>query len=154
MDFQFGLSAQPRTPAGYFFSPLFPDFGIPHFQKPSLSITAQIRHLKTRGVDIADETASFLKCVSYYRLRVYWWTFEIDNNQSGCHVFQDDLDFNRIRNLYIFDQKLRILLLEGIERIEVATRALWSNLMAEKYGPHGYLNRGNYSDKTITRKMY
>ena len=36
--------------------------------------------------------------------------------------------------------------MEGIERIEVATRALWTNLMAEKYGPHGYLVREYYSD--------
>lgn len=42
--------------------------------------------------------------------------------------------------------------MEGIERIEVVTRALWTNLMAEKYGPHGYLNRGNYSNKNNHEK--
>ena len=150
MDFQ--LKHAPRRVA--FLSPLFPELGIPHFQKPSLSITALVRRLKNRGMDIADEdeAAYFLKCVSYYRVRAYWRPFEIDDNRSGYHAFQDGLEFSRIRNLYIFDQKLRILLLEGIERIEVATRALWTNLMAEKYGPHGYLNRENYSNKNNHEK--
>ncbi len=122
---------------------------ISQFRKPSLTIPAQMERLATRGMIIAnkDEATSFLECVSYYRLRAYWkpFEFERDDNHSGELAFREGLDFNTIKKLYIFDRKLRLLLLDGIERIEVATRALWTNLLAEKYGHHGYLEFAHYS---------
>ncbi|MDE2739350.1 MAG: Abi family protein [Paracoccaceae bacterium] len=119
-----------------------------------MSIPEQLELLETRGMIVADadEAVSFLECVSYYRLRAYWRPFERVDNFPGEHAFQDDVDFGRIRNIYIFDQKLRILMLEGIERIGVAIRAIWANLMAEKYGSHGYLVREYYSSKNHHEK--
>lgn len=95
MSLDFQLNRAPRRVT--FLSPLFLEFGIPHFHKPSLPITAQVRLLKTRGVDITDEdeAASFLKCVSYYRLRAYWRPFNlsIDNR---FRVMPDDSHVPRV----------------------------------------------------------
>ena len=103
-------------------------------------------------MDDITEASAFLELVSYYRLRAYWRPFERDDNALGEHFFQDNLDFGRIKNLYLFDRKLRILLLDAIERIEVATRALWTNLMAEKYEAHGYLNKEYYKNEEHHKK--
>ena len=41
--------------------------------------------------------------------------------------------------LYIFDRNLRILVMEALERIEVAVRSRWGNALAVRHGSHAYL---------------
>ena len=43
--------------------------------------------------------------------------------------------------LYVFDRKLRLLVMDAVERIEVAIRSIISNSMCKKYGAHWYLKR-------------
>lgn len=43
-------------------------------------------------------------------------------------------------DLYVFDRKLRLLVMEGMERIETAVRAQWANALAVRHGPHAYMN--------------
>jgi abortive infection bacteriophage resistance protein len=50
-----------------------------------------------------------------------------------------------VLTLYIFDRELRLLVLDAIERVEVALRAQWAHHMAMSHGPHGYLEQGNYA---------
>ncbi len=129
--------------------PILWEAKISQFRKPSLTIPAQIERLANRGMIIAnrDEVASFPECISYYQLRACWrpFEFERDDNRPGKLAFREGLDFNTIRTLYIFDRKLRLLLLNGIEMIEVAIRSLWTNPLAGKYGLHGYLEFAYYS---------
>ena len=42
-------------------------------------------------------------------------------------------------DLYIFDRKFRLLVLEAIERIEVSLRAHYANLLRLRYGSHFFL---------------
>ena len=49
--------------------------------------------------------------------------------------------------LYIFDRELRLLVLDAIERVEVALRAQWAHHMAMTYGSHGYLDGDHYANK-------
>jgi abortive infection bacteriophage resistance protein len=48
--------------------------------KPALTITDQIKLLKSRGMLFRDETmaAHYLKNISYYRLKGYWWDMQAD----------------------------------------------------------------------------
>jgi len=48
---------------------------------------------------------------------------------------------------YIFDRKLRLLLLDAIERIEVAIRSSLSNSIALEHGSHWYLNGGIFQEE-------
>lgn len=109
------------------------------FSKPPLTIDAQIEHLKQRGLAISDEAraAHYLTHLNYYRLRAYWLPLEADAKQ---HVFKDGTNFETALDLYVFDRKLRLLLLDAIERIEVSLRTQWSYHLALKYGAHAYLD--------------
>lgn len=116
------------------------------FCKPPLSVTAQLELLKRRGMVVADEARAVrvLQNINYYRLRAYWLPFEaheLSKAVPDAHVFKPGTDFDAVVTLYVFDRKLRLLLLEAIERVEIALRTHWAQMLADKYGAHAYLNR-------------
>lgn len=117
------------------------------FEKPAVSIQDQIELLKRRGMIIADEARAqhYLGVISYYRLRAYWLPFEVPAANNGDHAFRDGTAFDDVLTLYIFDRELRLLVLDAIERVEVALRGQWAHHMAMKHGPHGYLDQGHYA---------
>ena len=117
------------------------------FEKPAVSVPDQVELLKRRGMIVGDEAKAqhYLNFISYYRLRAYWLPFEVPAVNNGDHAFRDGTTFEDVLTLYIFDRELRLLVLDAIERVEVALRAQWAHYMAMTYGPHGYLEQGNYS---------
>ena len=122
------------------------------YTKHSLTITDQLNQLENRGMDLdnSQEASIFLEFVSYYRLSGYWKSFEQPNTNK--HIFQENIRFGDVKRLYEFDRKLRLLLLDAIERIEIALRTQWTNYIAQKYGPRGYLNEANYKNKLFHEK--
>ena len=141
-----------RTPAGFFF--VLQKVNLVEFNKPPLDIPAQIALLKSRGMTFADEARAHrvLSHVNYYRLRAYWLPFEklgqapaTENN----HFFQDRTEFDEVYSLYVFDRRLRVLLLEAIERVEIALRTHWAQVLAEKYGSHAYLSEDIFYRKNV-----
>ncbi len=103
------------------------------YTKPWLPIDDQIDKLIARGVIIADraETAKLLRTVGYYRLTGYLYPFRT----SERYVDEDDRERTRVLNRYRegtsiedavrlldFDRELRMLVLDGVERIEIALR--------------------------------
>jgi abortive infection bacteriophage resistance protein len=115
------------------------------FTKPSLSIIDQVALLKGRGLVIGDRAlaAHSLTHISYYRLRAYWFYFEI-NPSDPNHPLRPGTTLEAVLDLYDFDRRLRLLINDGIERIEVAARGSWAHHLAMAYGPHGYLNKPLY----------
>lgn len=60
-------------------------------------------------------------------------------NQNGrAHKFKEGTKFDDVLALYVFDQKLRVLMLEAIERIEIAIRAKWAHYLSEIAGSHAH----------------
>jgi abortive infection bacteriophage resistance protein len=95
------------------------------YTKQPLSVKQQIEKLKSRGLIIDDETgaANCLSSVSYYRLRAYTYPFQ-NKGEDDDHCFiRNDIHFRDIIDLYCFDSKLRLLLFNAIEKIEIAVRA-------------------------------
>jgi abortive infection bacteriophage resistance protein len=103
------------------------------YVKPWLSVKDQIEGLSRRGLAVGDpaEAGRILREVGYYRLTGYLYSFR----QS--EIFVDDRGHERVRilgsyrsgaqlrdavDLIDFDRDLRLLVLEGVERIEVALR--------------------------------
>ena len=116
------------------------------FSKPALSLGQQLKLLSDRGliIDNSCRAKRYLKHVGYYRLSAYMIHFY---QNSLSHQFKNDTTFDNVLNLYIFDRKLRLLLLEAIERIEISFRSEIINAFAEKLDPHSYLDPANFDTR-------
>lgn len=115
------------------------------FTKTPLPIDEQLTLWKKRGLRVPDEERAlrYLSVVSYYRLSAFTLPFQI----SGAgHNFIPDVEFDDILDLYVFDRKLRLLLLDAIERIEVAFRARMTQVLSERHGSHAYLDPHIFND--------
>jgi abortive infection bacteriophage resistance protein len=111
------------------------------FDKPPLTIEQQIELLMDRGLDIPDHQQAkiHLNFIGYYRLSAYALPFQSGGNDLDRHHFNFGTTFEQVLDLYIFDRKLRLLVMDAIERIEVAIRAVISNVASIKYSPHWFL---------------
>lgn len=116
------------------------------FEKPSISVVDQIELLKQRGLRIHDEPRAtyFLEAVSFFRLSPYMRPFQIPGDAD--HNFEPGIGFRELSQLYDFDRRLRLLVIDAIERVEVAVRALISNHMGPNYGAHWYLDRSMFKN--------
>lgn len=69
----------------------------------------------------------YLSKIGYYRLSAYWHPFRKTDDtvtpSKPLDEFKDETDFHTIVDLYVFDKKLRLLLMDLIERIEIALRS-------------------------------
>ncbi len=119
------------------------------FEKPAISIPDQIALLRRRGliIDNVAQAKCCLSLISYYRLRPYWLPFEVPTQPGGDHAFREHFTFEDVLAVYRFDRCLRLLVWDGIERVEVALRAQWAHHMAITHGPHGYLRECLYFHK-------
>ncbi|MGO6724959.1 Abi family protein [Rhizobium ruizarguesonis] len=81
-----------------------------------------------------------LQHISYYRLRAYWLPFEEQAETAGDHKFKAGTSLDDVLGLYVFDRRLRLLVMDAVERIEVSLRGCWAHHLAMKYGSHGYLD--------------
>ena len=106
------------------------------------SIEEQIEILCSRGLKIDDHAAArnFLLKNNYYRISGYSLTLR-DHDQ-----FSPGTRFQNIIDIYTFDAKLRHILLEKIEVIEIMLKSVYAYKFSEKYGPLGYLNSKNFTD--------
>jgi abortive infection bacteriophage resistance protein len=107
--------------------------GMAVYPKPYQTIPQMIATLQQRGMEIPDpaKASSCLERIGYYRLSGYWYPMResqrvIQPDGSAkikvLDQFRQGTDFSHIMDLYIFDKKLRLLLLDAIERIEVGIR--------------------------------
>ena len=80
--------------------------------------------------------------IGYYRLSAYFSPFQEPKGQ-----FIKGASFDDILDLYIFDRKLRLHVLDALERIEVAVRSVISNSLCEVYGSHWYENKEVFNKK-------
>ena len=113
------------------------------FAKPAISPEDQLQLLIDRGLTIQDQdrALSFIKAVSFFRLSPYMRPFQqADDN----HTFHGSAGFKQLSELYDFDRRLRLLVMDAIERAEVAVRAHLSNHMGVKYGTHWYLDKNSF----------
>jgi abortive infection bacteriophage resistance protein len=133
-----------RTPAGFLL--LMNNHN--KFEKPPLSIAAQIERLSSRGVIIQDKQLAehYLTFISYYRFCGY--AIEFEGLPNGTEKqYREGTTFEQILDCYVFDRKLRLLVIDAIERIEIAVRTVMTNELASKYGAHWYQNQDIFLPK-------
>lgn len=106
------------------------------YGKPALDENALLARWRSRGLEIPDEqrTLRYLRHIGYYRLSAYVRSFE----GTQRDVLRPGTTFDDVLGLYVFDRKLRLLVLDAIERVEVALRAALNDRMSEIDGPHWY----------------
>lgn len=104
------------------------------YEKSTFTIEQHIHQLKTRGLIIEDVELArhYLSNVSYYRLAGYWWSMQEDKVQ---HRFKPNSRFEDVLNLYNFDRKLRVLLFDVIEKIEISLRTKLIYHLSHEFGP-------------------
>lgn len=106
-----------------------------------------VQLLKTRGMEITDEEKAqhYLSHIGYYRLSAYMYPLlSIPKEQ---HLFKQGVTFGKVMMLYRFDKKLRLLLFNEIEKIEVAVRCAIVNFGTEMTGnPFWMTDANNFSN--------
>lgn len=113
-------------------------------QQPPLSISEQIENLKEIGLVIEDESAAadFLNDVSYFRfIKAYSLGLKPRNGQ-----YREGVSFNQLKELYLFNAKLRQLLFAQLERIEINLRCRLSNYFCNTYGVLSYYDSNYFVD--------
>lgn len=107
---------------------------VTRYQKPYLSLAQQVDLLIDRGMRVTDraKAEACLARIGYYRLSAYWFPFrsaavtsDPETGQETVQVgdtFRPETSFTTVLDLYVFDKTLRLLLLDALERVEVALR--------------------------------
>jgi abortive infection bacteriophage resistance protein len=111
-----------------------------------LNIAAQLALLQQRGMIVADQARAehYLRFIGYYRLSGYWFPFQHRDGSPAHDHFRPGTDFETVLDRYVFDRRLRVLIMDAAERIEVAARTAISNHLSERFGPHWYLNPARF----------
>jgi abortive infection bacteriophage resistance protein len=116
----------------------------PPFAKLALTPQALLAKLKGQGL-VVDDDATALKYIGYIghsRLKSYWYQL-----QDGAKNFYPNTTFEQVRQRYECDREIRAMIMESVERLEVAVRTVICNLLSLKHTPHWYLKTEIFAPK-------
>lgn len=112
--------------------------------KEFLEIDEHIKTIKLKGIKIDNEekVRDVLMKNNYYVIMGYKSLF-LDNE----HNYKENVYFENIYNLYLFDRKLKLLLLNSLLDIENIIKASITNRFCRMYGfkENNYLDKNNYN---------
>jgi abortive infection bacteriophage resistance protein len=100
--------------------------------------------LRNRGLSISDEqrAISYLTNIGYFRLSAY--LYPLLKEPKTDHRYKDGATFEMALNMYRFDRKLRVLLFNEIEKIEVAIRSAMNNHISDGLNDIFWMTEGKY----------
>jgi len=84
-----------------------------------------------------------LQTISYYRLKGYWWAMQSDVRN---HTFYPNVYFENAVLIYQFDRKLRAILFEAVEMVEISLRAKLIYHLSQRFTGLWYLNNAVIHD--------
>jgi abortive infection bacteriophage resistance protein len=102
------------------------------FHKQYTSPLELVKLLKRRCLSIEDENKveGYIRNIGYFRLSAYFYPFLKEPKEE--HLFKDNSSFKKVMLIYRFDRKLRLLMFNEIEKIEVAIRSTIVNITAQE----------------------
>lgn len=118
--------------------------------KPHKEYSELVELLISRGMVINDKIYAEKKLsqVGYYRLSGFWHISRQPNQDNTLsELFLSNVQFEEVYKLYVFDKKLRLLLLDIIERLEINIR----NIIAHEIGRENPLA---YEDYTLINQKF
>ncbi|NCN25447.1 hypothetical protein COT94_02050 [Candidatus Falkowbacteria bacterium CG10_big_fil_rev_8_21_14_0_10_37_14] len=116
------------------------------YNKQPKTIEEQVELLRLRGLIIDDEEKlkKYLSHISYYHLSAYFKSFQ----KLPADDFKDDVNFEDILNIYVFDKKLRLLLLDILEIVEKSFKCkLIAKVALENGNSHWFLDVNLFQDQ-------
>ncbi|MGN7514486.1 MAG: Abi family protein [Allomuricauda sp.] len=143
------VTSIPRTPLFQAqFARLFFVKILMKYTKAPKNTDEHIALLLERELDIpnTERARKYLINVGYYRLTGYMYHLQ-QNNQN--HTFKQGTVFNDIILHYNFDKKLRFLIAEYLERIEVALRSRLTDNYSINYGFYWYTDSDLFDDIAV-----
>ena len=126
------------------------------YNEPPTTLEEQIIRIRERGMTISqpEEAAAFLRRVGYYRFSGYALHYEIFENRKRTHQFKAGSRFDDVIRLYRFDSRLRTILFNAIEMIEIAFRAQLCHVMAlHSHDSHWLMNPDYFSNQFDHKKF-
>jgi abortive infection bacteriophage resistance protein len=122
------------------------------YTKPHLAFADQVRLLKSRGLIIDDEAEAehLLSVIGYYRLSGYWYSYR--RRREGADrddQFVEGTTFRQVVRLYDTDRRLKLHVLDALERIEIAVRVMIGFTLGRR-GAYAHLD-GRNLDGRFTR---
>ncbi len=124
-----------------------------HYTKTYKTVEEQADLLIQRGLVCNRETlVKRLNWINYYRLSGYFYPFR----KSDSDDFVEGTNLEQVWERYCFDRKFRLLMLDGIARIEVGIKTAIVRVFTREYGPFGYTQRDhlpNISDSSYLELM-
>ena len=119
------------------------------YSKPWLSVDQQLELLRQRGLLIDDYAKAYacLGRIGYYRLSGYLYAFRVRSDvccpyprhattrrteRLVLDEYKAGSTFRDCMTLYIFDKKLRVLMLDALERVEIALRVDIAHLLGKR----------------------
>ena len=118
------------------------------FQKPYTYAKDLVKLLQSRGLTIADSNKAekYIDSIGYYRLSAYM--YPLLQTPKEQHRYKQGATFDQVMMLYRFDKKLRLLIFNEIEKIEVAVRSAIVNIGCEMTGnPFWITDSANFNDQ-------
>lgn len=109
-----------------------------------MTIDEQIKNLKDLGLIVKDEeyARKILNDISYFRLiKAYSLNLKYKNSN-----YNEQVTFEHIVKLYLFNANFRQILFPQIEKIEINTRCRIGNSFANKYGVLGHMDSNNFAN--------
>jgi abortive infection bacteriophage resistance protein len=119
---------------------------LPLYNKPPKSVEEQIALLESRGLVFEDKMKAnhFLSNISYYRLSAYMRYYQAHNDPN--HKFIVGTTFSKILRLYVFDRKLRTLVFDIIEKVEISFRTKLILNLSFTRGPSWFQDQSLFKD--------
>ena len=87
--------------------------------------------LESRGLQICDRNKAiqYIDNIGYYRLSAY--LYPLLKMPKTAHLYKEGSTFKKVMMLYLFDKKLRLLMFNEIEKIEIAIRRAVMQITAD-----------------------
>jgi abortive infection bacteriophage resistance protein len=113
------------------------------YTKPALTFEDQVKLLQSRGMVVSDpkHAIGILSRISYYRLSGYWLPFKKPDD-----TFAPGTTFEKAVELYEYDRRLRLAVLDAIERVEVLMRTVVTYELAHAFGAFAHCHASNFAD--------
>jgi abortive infection bacteriophage resistance protein len=119
-----------------------------HYLKPALTFEQQLELIIARGLIVRDRDRA-LHCLQrkgYFRLSAYFLPFkQRDHDGNYIDKFIPGSCFEDAILLYKFDADLRLLVIQAIDRVEIALRTSITYHLGQALGRFGYIDPNNFT---------
>lgn len=134
------------------------------YEKSHLTYEDQVELLRSRGLTVPDRTAALrlLRAVGYYRLSAYVYPFRDMLPESAQRVaspthyraetIRAGTSLADVEALWQFDRKLRLLVLDAVEAVEIGLRTKVAYTLGAR-DRFGHVNPGALNEKAC-RELY